>query len=352
MELRFGAVLFNYSIQNMVKKSIMLEGSGFDSVWLTDVLFEGPPDLILPDVIPAMTAIGLSTSRLVVGTSVLDAPSRHPAKLATATATIDNLLNGRTIFGIGAGETVNHEPFGIPTENAFTRLRETIQVLRLLWTADFQRPASFHGKYYTITNTYIKIKPKNRPYPRIYLPAFGPRMLALTGELADGWLPQGHTPQTYGKFLNESIRDSLRRAGRSMDDFDPANIFVAAISKDREQAAKAALEVRNWLVWSPDILRMIAPHLQHSGKRQPYIKSRDKEDLEMQRRLADQIPDDVALRAALWGTPDDCIQQLESFIRSGLRHPILFFVSTPSSPVDEMIRLFGSKVIPYFRQGS
>ncbi len=348
MELRFGAVLFNYSIPNMVKKSIQLEKSGFDSVWLTDVLFEGDPELVLPDVIPAMTAIGLSTKRIVVGTSVIDAPSRHPAKLATATATIDNLLNGRTIFGVGAGEAINHEPFGIPTEDAFTRLRETVQILRLLWAADHRRPASFHGKYYTITDAYIKIRPKTKPHPPIYLPAFGPRMMALTGEMADGWLPQGHTPETYEGFLNGPIREALVKAGRSMDELDPANILVASISKDREQAAKAALEVRNWMVWSPDILRVAAPQLHHPGKRQPYIKSRDKEDIEVQRRLAEEIPNEVALRAALWGTPDDCIQQLESFIKAGLRHPILFFIPTPNETVDEMIQLFGTKVIPYF----
>jgi alkanesulfonate monooxygenase SsuD/methylene tetrahydromethanopterin reductase-like flavin-dependent oxidoreductase (luciferase family) len=135
-----------------------------------------------------------------------------------------------------------------------------------------------------------------------------------------------------------------------MEDFDPANILVASISKDHDQAAKAALEVKNWMVWSPDILRVAAPQLRHPGKRQPYIKSRDKEDVEVQRRLAEEIPNEVALRAALWGTPDDCIQQLESFIKAGLRHPILFFIPTPNETVDEMIRLFGTKVIPYFRE--
>ena len=301
MELRFGAVLFNYSVPNMVEKSVHLEKSGFDSIWLTDVLFEGGPDLILPDVIPAMTTVGLNTKKIVVGTSVLDAPSRHPAKLATATATIDNLLNGRTIFGIGAGETINHEPFGISTTDAFPRLQETVQILKLLWTGDHLNPVSFHGKHYTLTDAYIKIKPKAKPHPPIYLPAFGPRMLAMTGELADGWVPQSHTPETYGKILNGPIKAALTKAGRSLDNFDPANILVASISKNREQAAKAALEIKNWMVWSPDILRTVAPQLKHPGKRQPYIKSRKKEDIDAQRNLAEAIPDEVAVAGHVVG---------------------------------------------------
>jgi 5,10-methylenetetrahydromethanopterin reductase len=349
MDLRFGAVLFNYRIQDMIEKSIRLEQNGFNSIWLTDVLFEGGPDLVLPDVIPAMTAIGMSTKRILVGTSVIDALSRHPAKLAAATATIDSLLNGRSIFGIGAGEIINHEPFGISTYDAFTRLRETVQILQLLWTADSLKPASFQGKYYAVRDAYIKIKPSKKPHPPVYLPAFGPKMLAMTGELADGWIPQGHTPETYCKFLNGPIKESLARTGKRFDNFDPANVMVACVSKDREQAAKTALEIRHWMVWSPDILRIAAPKLRHPGKRQPYIKSRDKGDIETQLRLAEEIPRELALRATLWGTIDDCIQQLELFIKAGLRHPILFFIPTPNESVDEMIRIFGSEVIPYFR---
>jgi len=94
---------------------------------------------------------------------------------------------------------------------------------------------------------------------------------------------------------------------------------------------------------------MIVPQLKHTGKRQPFIKSRAREDVEAQSRLAQEIPDEVVLKTAVWGTPENCIQQLEGFIKSGLRHPILFFVPTPSDSVENMIQLFGSKVVRYFK---
>jgi alkanesulfonate monooxygenase SsuD/methylene tetrahydromethanopterin reductase-like flavin-dependent oxidoreductase (luciferase family) len=333
-----------------IRRGRLLEKNHFNSIWVTDVLFEGGPELILPDIFPLMTILGVNTKKVILGSAVIDALSRHPAKIATATATIDNMLNGRTIFGLGGGETINHEPFGIPTTHVYAKLRETIQMLKLLWTADHLNPASFEGKYYTLRDAYVKIKPKSKPHPPIYLPAFGPRMLAMTGELADGWIPFNHTPDSYRKILAGPIRAAGEKAGRSFSDFEPANIFVAAISRDPEKAAEAVKkEAKSWLAWSPDILGIIAPEVKHPGKRQPFIKSRARDDVQAQDKLAQEIPDEVALKTALWGTPDHFIQQLEGFVNSGLRHAILFFVPTPTDSVEKMIALFGSKVMPYFK---
>ncbi len=353
MQLRFGSVLFNLSIPEAIERSVLLEKNNFDSVWMTDVLFEGGPELVLPEVFALMTTVGLNTKRIQLGTAVIDALSRHPAKLAQTTATVDNILDGRTVYGIGGGETINHEPFGIPTTNVYKKLRETIQILKLLWTASYLNPASYEGEFYSLRQAYLKIRPKTKPHPPIYLPAFGPKMLEMTGELADGWIPFNHTPETYDKFLNGSIKPTLEKNGRSLSEFDPAHIFVTAVSKDPAIAAETVKkEVKNWLVWSPDILRISAPQVHHPGKRQPFIKSRIKDDLEVQAKLSQEIPDEVALKVALWGTPDDCIQRLECYMKSGLRHVVLFFVSTPGETVDRMVELFSTKVIPYFRSSS
>ncbi len=328
----------------------MIEKVGFDSIWLSDVQFEGGPDLILPDIFPLMTALGLDTRRCILGTVVIDGLFRHPGKIATTTATIDNMLNGRTIFGIGGGETINHEPFGVPTTDVYAKLRETVQIVKLLWTADAENPASFQGRYYSLKEAYLKIRPKSKPHPPLYLPAFGPKMLAMVGELADGWLPFNHTVESYQAFLNGPVKSAADKANRSLDDLDRGNIFVTAVSKERNDAEQAVKnEVKTWLTWSPDILRMIAPQLKHPSKRQPYIKSRFKEDVEAQNRLAKEIPDEVALKVALWGTPDDCIDRLESFFDAGLSHPILVFVPTAKESVEKMIKSFASKVIPYFK---
>jgi phthiodiolone/phenolphthiodiolone dimycocerosates ketoreductase len=350
MELRFGSVLFNLSICEAIERGIHLEKNGFDTLWMTDVLFEGGPELVLPEVFSLMTAIGLNAKKIQLGTAVIDGLSRHPAKLAQTTATVDNILEGRTLYGIGAGESINHEPFGIPTANAYKKLRETVYIMKLLWTATYSNPASFEGQFYSLKEAYLKIRPRRKPHPPIYLPAFGPRMLEMTGELADGWIPFNHTPETYDRFLNGFIKPALEKNKRSFSNFDPAHIFVTAVSKDAAMAAEGIRkEVKNWLVWSPDILRILAPDVHHPGKRQPFIKSRNKDDLETQARLSQEIPDEVALNIGLWGTPDDCIQRLERYMRSGLRHAVFFFVPTPSDTVDRMIQLFSTKVIPYFR---
>ena len=162
------------------------------------------------------------TQRLRLATDVVNLPLRLPAVLAKAAASLDVLSGGRFELGIGAGSFWDAvEAMGGPRRTpgeSVTALAEAIAILRAFWSGD--RSVRVEGEHYRVNGA----KPGPQPaHPiGIWVGAYGPRMLALTGRLADGWLPSvgshyadpGDVPA-----MQTRIDDAAKRAGR-----DPAAV--------------------------------------------------------------------------------------------------------------------------------
>ncbi|HEY4027448.1 MAG TPA: LLM class flavin-dependent oxidoreductase [Candidatus Dormibacteraeota bacterium] len=136
-----------------------------------------------------LTAIAAQTRRISVFPDVANLPLRPPALLAKAAATLDLISDGRVELGLGAGafpEGVRAlgGPVRRPGE-AVAALEEAIQVIRMMWSGT--RGARFDGKHYRLNGAHTGPPPAH-PI-EIWLGAYRPRMLELTGRLADGWIP-------------------------------------------------------------------------------------------------------------------------------------------------------------------
>ena len=350
-KIRFGVQVRTGPISEVVEQSILCEKYGFDSIWYPDHLIGGNPAYMWPELITSMTMMGINTSKIIVGSAVTDALKRHPATIAQAFATLDQIVGGRTALGIGAGEAMNLLPYGIPMMNLYTKLKEAVQVIRLLWQADFNNPANFGGRFYSLSQAFIQVKPVMKPHPPIYIGAFEPKMLELTGEFANGWMPFSHAQETYKKVLYGPIKNATKKAGRSLSDIEPALLQATSISKDHDTARKdIESAAKRFLVLLPSILREIAPQVQHPGPycTLAYWKGRtDKKSFEIISQTAEAIPSEVALKTVIWGTPDDCIGQVEKFVEAGCRHMIF---GIRGSNFREVIGLLGNNVISYFKE--
>jgi alkanesulfonate monooxygenase SsuD/methylene tetrahydromethanopterin reductase-like flavin-dependent oxidoreductase (luciferase family) len=147
------------------------------------------------------------TRRISFFTDVANLPLRPPAVLAKAAASLDVLSDGRFELGLGAGG-IPHQIAGMggprrsPGESV-DALEEAIEVIRLMWSGE--RIVSFEGRHYRLADAH----PGPRPvHPiGIWLGAFKPRMLRLTGRKADGWLPS----------LGVLTRDELRAGNDRID---------------------------------------------------------------------------------------------------------------------------------------
>jgi alkanesulfonate monooxygenase SsuD/methylene tetrahydromethanopterin reductase-like flavin-dependent oxidoreductase (luciferase family) len=164
-----------------------------------------------------LAAIGARTSRVRLLPNVLNLPLRPPAMLAKAAATLDLLSDGRVELGLGAGALWDAvEGYGGPRRSsgeAVEALEEAIALMRLLWGAAGEGPVTFAGAHYQIPAARPGPLPA-RPIP-IWLGALKPRMLALTGRLADGWtISYNWSPPAQVPAMWAAIADAAAAAGR------------------------------------------------------------------------------------------------------------------------------------------
>jgi len=158
--------------------------------------------------------IAASTSRITVATRVLGVPYRHPPMVAKMAETLDRLSGGRLILGLGGGysdDEFRAFGLGVPTPaQKVDGLAEAIEIIRGLWSG----PAfSFDGGRYRTSEADLEPKPAHR-IP-IWLGTFGPRALAVTGRLADGWIPSlGYASLDELIVMRGRVLAAARAAGR------------------------------------------------------------------------------------------------------------------------------------------
>jgi alkanesulfonate monooxygenase SsuD/methylene tetrahydromethanopterin reductase-like flavin-dependent oxidoreductase (luciferase family) len=164
------------------------ERTGWHGVWMADHFMQNGDDLTVPvkECLALIAGIVARTERVRVGSMVLGNTYRHPAVVAKAAVTLDEMSNGRFVLGIGAGWQVNeHEFYGIELPPVGPRLRrfdEACQVMKSLIT---QERTTFDGTYYQLTDAPCEPKPTNLP---ILIGASGEKVaLGIVARYADEW---------------------------------------------------------------------------------------------------------------------------------------------------------------------
>ena len=349
--LKLGVAIDPMLVDKTAETARFLESCGYDSVWLSDetLVFNSPPDLIVPELFPALTAIAAATRKVNIGTAVIDASIRHPAKTAQGVVTVDSFSGGRLKVGIGGGEAGNRDPFGIPLDHPFERMEETVKIMKLLFRATYKEPVSFSGRFYSLKDAYLKIRPARAGGPPVIVSAFGPRALRLAGELGDGWLSFGHTPESFGKVLHGPVAAAARKAHRTLRGFETTLVIPIAVSKDKAKVNKVIAGIaKDWMVWSPDNMKLVVPDIEQPQVRQPYAKRNEPRAVKTLANLSRQIPDEIAMRTAVGGSAEDCVEQLEGFARAGLKQAILYIVAI-DEPWKDSVRTISRKVLPGLR---
>ena len=212
------------------------EETGFDSVWVTDRLlypvdpqtpYMATPDGSLPEVykivldpILALTLAAANTSRIRLGTSVLDMPFYNPVLLARSLTTLDVISGGRLSLGMGQGWSQDeYDATAASMKTRGARADEFIQVLKAIWTTD---PVEFQGSFFTVPKSIIQPKPVQKPHPPIYLAAYSPGAMKRVATMADGWHPAGVPADGLAQML-DGIKQMASQAGR-----DPSEIRTVA----------------------------------------------------------------------------------------------------------------------------
>jgi alkanesulfonate monooxygenase SsuD/methylene tetrahydromethanopterin reductase-like flavin-dependent oxidoreductase (luciferase family) len=162
--------------------------------------------------------IAASTSRITVASRVLAVPLRPPALVAKMAESLDRLSGGRLILGLGGGSSdAEFRGFGLPVPSPREKvdgLGEAIEIIRGLWA---EPSFTYTGRIYHTDAADVEPKP-TRHIP-IWLGTYGDRALALTGRLADGWIPSlGFAPRDRLPIMRERILAAAHDAGRQPPD--------------------------------------------------------------------------------------------------------------------------------------
>ena len=171
------------------------------------------------ETVAMLTWIAARTSRIKIASRVLGVPFRRPAMVAKLATSVDLLSGGRFILGLGAGYSDEEiAALGAPVlspAGKIDALAEAIQVIRGAWTCPGYTQ---QGRQHSVWNLEMEPRPA-QPIP-IWLGTFGPRALAVTGRLADGWIPSlGYMPIEELPAMRRRIDAAAEAAGR-----DPAQI--------------------------------------------------------------------------------------------------------------------------------
>jgi alkanesulfonate monooxygenase SsuD/methylene tetrahydromethanopterin reductase-like flavin-dependent oxidoreductase (luciferase family) len=194
-----------------VQHAVTAERLGLDLIGVQD----HPYQRRYLDTLSLLAFIAARTERIVLTPDVANLPLRPPAVLAKAAATIDVLSGGRFELGLGAGgfwEAI--VAMGGPSRSpraSVDALEEAIAVIRLMWSGE--RVVEFGGEHYHVKG----LKPGPVPAHRIgiWLGAYGPRMIRLTGRLADGWIPSvPRLPLEEIPERRRALDEAAREAGR------------------------------------------------------------------------------------------------------------------------------------------
>lgn len=330
----FGAVLqTNPPASRTVHLAKLAEQYGFSHVWTFD------SHLLWQEPYVIYSKILAETHRIMVGPMVTNPATRDWTVTASLYATLNELYGNRTICGIGRGDSAVRVTNGAPT--TLKTLRESIHVIRELANS---RSVEYNG-------ATLQFPWSRGSQLDVWVAAYGPLALKLTGEVGDGFILQ-LADVDIAKWMITSVRDAAEAAGR-----DPASIkfCVAAPMYIGDSTADARAHMRDQCRWfggmvGNHVADIVSKYGAEGGVPKAltdYIEGRKGYDYNEHGRAgnthADFVPDDIVERFCILGDASDHIAKLEELKAIGVDQ---FAGYLQHDNKEETLRVYGETVIP------
>jgi len=291
------------------------EQRGFEAVWQAE-------SRLVRDAIVPMAAFAAVTSRIKIGSGVLNNWTRNIGLLAATFLTLDDLAPDRIICGIGAWWDPLARQVGIERRKPLKAMRETIEVMKRL--LDMER-VTFHGEFHHVEGIELDVvhgrrEPRNVP---IYIGATQMGMMELAGEIADGVVLNYCVPPVYNHNALQHIEIGAKKARRQMDDIDRPQLIVCSVDHDHHRAVQAAKElITQYLAQQPHIAEASGTPPETVKKVQSILgwpATREQIHEAMQ-----YVPDELIERITASGTPAEVRAKVEEYNQAGCTCPILY----------------------------
>ncbi|HVU69024.1 MAG TPA: glucose-6-phosphate dehydrogenase (coenzyme-F420) [Ktedonobacteraceae bacterium] len=329
LKLGYKASAEQFGPRELLSFSVEAEEVGFDSVWISDHFQPWRhTDGHAPQAFAWLGALGERTSRVLLGTSVLTPTFRYnPAIVAQAFGTLGVLNPGRMILGIGSGESLNEIAVTggewPPAKERLARLRESVELIRRLWTEDL---VTFEGQYYRTRNATIYDKP-SQPIP-IYISAGGPVAAKFAGRAGEGFIcTSGKGDALYRDQLLPAVAEGAQAAGRDPQGIEKTIEVKVSFDTDRNRALQ---DTRIWAALA--------------------LPAEDKVDIHDPREMeakAQTVADQAHKRWLVSNDPEEHIEQIRPYIELGFTHLIFH---APGDDQSRFLQLYAKEILPRLRQ--
>jgi alkanesulfonate monooxygenase SsuD/methylene tetrahydromethanopterin reductase-like flavin-dependent oxidoreductase (luciferase family) len=334
------------AIHDVVAQACFAETAGFDGIWLTEHNFTG--ESVYCDPIPLASVVAARTSRIRIGFAVLQLALRHPIRLATELALLDNLSGGRLDVGVGHGTNYNEYEFvgyGLRSDDSRERMDETLEIMVRAWT---EAPFVHEGKFYQLRLPELRPRPRQRPHPPIWYSASSAGSVREYGRLRAPLLmariPLARVPERLALYEAGLAESGLSAAAQQGLREQAAVWRFAHVAESQAQAedelAAALRKTRHHMVHAR------ATHNPADFRLDPARVNPWNDP-----RVSDEDGVRYSLQtAALYGTAERVAEQVAELRDAGARH-VLCQMSCgylPHAAIMESMRRFGQHVIPRF----
>jgi probable F420-dependent oxidoreductase len=317
-------------VVDLAKKA---ETYGFSHVWTFDshILWQEPYVIY--------SQILAETRNVVVGPMVTNPATRDWTVTASVFATLNEMYGNRTVCGIGRGDSAVRVTNGAPTTLA--TLRDSIHVIREL----------ANGRSVDYKGTELRLPWATKSRCEVWVAAYGPKALALTGEVGDGFILQLADPSIV-EWTISAVREAASAAGRNPDDL---TICVAAPAYVTDGSDAHLAHGRDQCRWFGGMVgNHVADIVGRYGEDSPvpkaltdYIKGRDGYDYNEHGRAGNAhttfVPDEIVDRFCILGPVDEHVRRLEELKALGVDQ---FAIYLQHDAKDETLRAYGEKVMP------
>jgi 5,10-methylenetetrahydromethanopterin reductase len=310
-------------IQQMRSYVQLCEQLGYDNVWF------GDSQNIWRESAVVMGAAAVGTERIVFGTGVTNAQTRHPSALASFWATLNEFTGGRTALGIGTGDS-SLRTMGLKPQK-LAELERSIDDLRALFRGE-EVAESTSGAGYRLS-----WMPQPQDIP-VYIAASAPKILKMSGRIADGVIVLVGTAPEFIEAALRTIEAGAKESGRSLSDLHIVLWTPTAIAEDRVEARDLVRAHVSRVAIRP-LPAEIDPSLQAAVD-----KIRDSynyyEHMDTEAAHADLVPDELVDLFALAGTQEECAKRLTEIRSLGIDQVSIIPFVRPGQSKEPTIRTF------------
>jgi F420-dependent oxidoreductase-like protein len=311
---------------DVVERVKIAEDLGVESVWVAEAWGR--------DAFSILTQLALETSKIQLGTAIVNVFSRTPAVLAMTFGTLDDLSQGRAIVGLGSsGANVIEHWHGVKFEKPATRLREYIEIINTIMR---QEKLNYDGKIFKLQRGFTAQFPTYRDHVPTYIASITPKSVVQTGEIADGWIPIYWSKDKIGEGV-DMLMEGAKKAGKSRSDITvaPSTVLQVTEAGTDEQIRMAA---RGPIAFY--IGRMGTYYyemLERHGYEEEVKKVKEGWAARDPRAAAMGVSDRLLEQTAVVGPVESCAEQLDERRALGVDLPIINMVGKDAMEMGKIL---------------